>query len=147
MYLNCSFPIISYFVPLCFNIHYTYRNCRQSNIDNNEIEIKALTALLSQLSLSVGYENGSHHENMPIQFWSPLPHFYIVKLGFTVVYISFLISAKQNRLWVLFRTEAVLTCTHNLCFEHKYENYQKFYLKTFIFLWWNFWYIWIGVFA
>ena len=31
----------------------------------------------------------------------PKPHFYIVKLGFTGVYISFLISAQKHRLWVL----------------------------------------------
>ena len=32
------------------------------------------------------------------------PHFYIVKLGFTGVYIIFLISAQKLRLWVLIRT-------------------------------------------
>ena len=32
------------------------------------------------------------------------PHFYIVKLGFTGVYIIFLISAQKHRLWVLVRT-------------------------------------------
>ena len=32
------------------------------------------------------------------------PHFYIVKLGFTGVYIIFLISAQRHRLWVLVRT-------------------------------------------
>ena len=32
------------------------------------------------------------------------PHFYTVKLGFTGVYISFLISAQKHRLWVLVRT-------------------------------------------
>ena len=30
--------------------------------------------------------------------------------------------------------EAVLTSTHNQCFEQKYEKYQNFYLKIFIFL-------------
>ena len=54
------------------------------------------------------------------------PHFYIVKLGFIGVYIIFVISARKHRLWVLVRTEAVLTCTHNLCFEQKCEKYQKF---------------------
>ena len=29
--------------------------------------------------------------------------------------------------------EAVLTSTHNLCFEQKYEKYQFFYLKMFSF--------------
>ena len=46
------------------------------------------------------------------------PHFYMVKLGFTGVYIIFLISA-QN---------------HRLCFEQKYEKYN-FYLKTISFWW------------
>ena len=32
------------------------------------------------------------------------PHFYIVKLGFTGIYIIFLFSAKKHRLWVLIRT-------------------------------------------
>ena len=32
------------------------------------------------------------------------PHFYMVKLGFTGVYIIFLISAQRHRLWVLVRT-------------------------------------------
>ena len=33
---------------------------------------------------------------------------------------NFLIFALKHRLWVL----VVLTCTHNLCFERKYENYH-----------------------
>ena len=41
------------------------------------------------------------------------PHFYIVKLGFTGVYIIFLISAQKHRLWVYI-------------FEQKYEKYQRF---------------------
>ena len=32
------------------------------------------------------------------------PYFYIVKLGFTGVYIIFLISAQKHRFWVLVRT-------------------------------------------
>ena len=32
------------------------------------------------------------------------PHYYIAKLGFTGVYIIFLISAQKHRLWVLVRT-------------------------------------------
>ena len=31
-------------------------------------------------------------------------------------------------------TDAVLTSTHNLCFEQKYEKYQNYYLKFFIFV-------------
>ena len=32
------------------------------------------------------------------------PHFYTVKLGFTGVYINFLIFARKHRLWVFIRT-------------------------------------------
>ena len=35
------------------------------------------------------------------------PHFYIVKLGFTGVYLIFLISAQKHRLWVLVRTASL----------------------------------------
>ena len=53
------------------------------------------------------------------------PHLYIVKLVFTRVYIIFLISAQKHRLWILENhlAEAVLTSTHNLCFEQIYEKY------------------------
>ena len=45
-------------------------------------------------------------------------HFYIVKLGFTGVYIS----------------EAVLTSTHNICFRAKIrKNLKIFHLKIIIF--------------
>ena len=57
------------------------------------------------------------HENTLISFEPLKPHFYIVKLGFTGVYIIFLIVRKSidcgtrwNRL-----AEAVLTSTHRLC--------------------------------
>ena len=62
------------------------------------------------------------HETCPCNEHPLTPHFYIVKLGFTGVYF-FLIFAPKHRLWVLVRTalltEAVLTCTHNQCFEQK----------------------------
>ena len=49
------------------------------------------------------------------------PHLYIIKLGLTGVYLlsyfcskTKIVGTRQNRL-----TEAVLTCTHNQCFEQK----------------------------
>ena len=43
-----------------------------------------------------------------LYYFEPLkPHLYIVKLGFTGVYIIFLISAQRHRLWVLIRTALV----------------------------------------
>ena len=53
------------------------------------------------------------------------PHFYIVKLGFTGVYIIFLISAQKHRLWYSLEPPR----THNLYFEQKFEK------KFNIFIW------------
>ena len=82
-------------------------------------------------------------------------HFYIVKLGFTGVFIIFLISAQNidcgysldeavltsthnlfwAESWKYHRLdEAVLTSTHNLCFEQNPEKYQKFLSENFHFL-------------
>ena len=81
-------------------------------------------------------------------FYPVKPHFYIVKLGFTGVFIIFHISAQNidcgysleprrrggsNDYPQSMFCEAVLTSTHNLCFEQKYEKYH-FYLKSFHFL-------------
>ena len=60
-------------------------------------------------------------QTCPYSEYPLTPHFYIVKLGFTGVYICFLIFALKHRLWELVRTR-----THNLCFEQKYENKHTF---------------------
>ena len=70
-------------------------------------------------------------------FYPLKPHFYTVKLGFTGVYIIFLISAQKHILYVLVR----VTSTHNLCFEQKHEKYQNFLSENFHFLVVNFQYI------
>ena len=54
------------------------------------------------------------------------PHFYIVKPGFTGVYIILLFFSTQN-----IYSKAVLTSTHNLCFELKCEKYQSFLSEFF----------------
>ena len=61
---------------------------------------------------------------MSVCFIPPYTPLLYRKLGFTGVYIIFLFFDLKHRLLVLV-TEAVLTCTHNLCFEQKYENSQK----------------------
>ena len=83
-------------------------------------------------------------------------HFYIVKLGFTGIYIVFLILLKKNidcgysleppqqeyekiirfffNLKISFLAEAVLTSIHNICFEQDYEKISElFYLNFFPF--------------
>ena len=64
------------------------------------------------------------------------PHFYIVKLGFTGVYIIFLISAQNIDCGYSLEPprRAVLTSTYNPCFEQKYENYQSFSSENFPFM-------------
>ena len=59
------------------------------------------------------------------------PHFYMykVKLGFTGVYIIFLISAQKHRLWVLVRTASSI---YVLC--RYIKKYQNFLSKLFSFL-------------
>ena len=63
------------------------------------------------------------------------PHFYIVKQGFTggTHYFSYF-YLKTWILWVLIRSEAVLTNAHSLCFEQKFEKYQNFLSENFHFL-------------
>ena len=69
---------------------------------------------------------------------------YIVKLGFTEVYIIFLLSAQNIDCWYS------LVGTHLskavLCFEQKYEKYQFFLSEIFQFLE-VFLYISIGMFS
>ena len=81
-----------------------------------------------------------------------MTHFYIVKLEFTGVYITFLISAQKHTLWLLVTHNVFLLknircvyslepprrggskSTPNLCFEQKYEKYQSFLSENFQFL-------------
>ena len=59
------------------------------------------------------------------------PHFYTVKLGFKIVDIIFLISAQKQRLQYSLEPpcQAVLTSTHNLCLEQKYEKKIRSFLS------------------
>ena len=54
----------------------------------------------------------------------PAPHFYIVKLGFTGVYIFF---ALKHRLWVLVRTPTINVLSKNK------KNITIFHLKIIVF--------------
>ena len=58
------------------------------------------------------------------------PHYYIVKLGFTGVNIIFLISAQKQIVGIRYNCliKAVLTNTHNLCFEQKYEKISEIFI-------------------
>ena len=58
----------------------------------------------------------------PCNVYTLTPNFYIEKTGVYRGVHYFHIFALKHMLWVL--DEAVLTCTHNICFEQKYENRQ-----------------------
>ena len=78
-----------------------------------------------KLEVGVAYYFIQHITKTRLYNFDPLkPHFYVVKLGFTGVYIIFLISAQKHRLWVVVRT-------HSLCFEQKYEIYKSFLTENF----------------
>ena len=64
------------------------------------------------------------------------PHFYIVKLGFTGVYVIFLISSKNIDCGYSLEPprRGGSNEYHNLCFEQKYEKYQNFSSEKFHFL-------------
>ena len=64
------------------------------------------------------------------------PHYYIVKLGFTGVYIIFLISAQKHRLWVLVRTASpIYVLSRNMKnISFLSENFQFLEIKFSIYL-------------
>ena len=64
------------------------------------------------------------------------PHFYIVKLGFTGVYVVFLISTQNIDCGYSLKPprRGGSNEYHNLCFEQKFEKYQIFLSENFQFL-------------
>ena len=98
----------------------------------SDVNIRTWVARAKKVDVSGGLSNITKTD---LYNFDPLkPHFCIVKLGFTGVYIIFLISAQKHRLWVLVRTASASSSTHNLRFEQKYEKYQKFLSENFQFL-------------
>ena len=117
--------------------------CTSGHVRPVKIQIRLrIRAVWSESSLCANWIAGDvkflHITKTYLYYFDPLKtHFYIVKLGFTGVYIIFLISAQKHRMWVLVRTASsrrFLTSTHNLCFEQKYEKYQHFFSENFHFL-------------
>ena len=82
------------------------------------------------------YSTISHEEIITktcLYYFDPLkPHFYIVKLGFTGLYIIFLISAQNIECG--YSLEPPRPSTHILCFEQKYEKYPTFLSENFYIL-------------
>ena len=81
-------------VRMFFQVSY---NCPIESVEGkNNRHVTVLGSILKSLNLIT---------KTCLYDFDPLkPHFYIVKLGFTGVYIIFLISAQKHILWVLVRT-------------------------------------------
>ena len=74
--------------------------------------------------------------------FNPLkPHFYIVKLEFTGVYIIFLIFAQNHRLWVLVRT-IMYVLNRNMKISDCLSGNFHFFYYFFFFL---FYFVFLGV--
>ena len=71
------------------------------------IPVPLIMGYVDDLNVSRGYPAKRHFDSTKtcLNNFDPLkPHFYIVKLGLTGVYISFLIFVQKHRLWVLVKT-------------------------------------------
>ena len=69
-----------------------------------------------------------HHKNtLPYSFDHLKPHFYTVKLGFTGVYINFLLSAQNIDCGYSLEPprRGGSNKYHNICFKQKYEHYEN----------------------
>ena len=78
------------------------------------------------------------------------PHFYIVKLRSTGVYIIFLFLLKNIDCGYSLEPPSQggsNEYTQSMFWAKIWKIYQNFYLKMFSFWWWKFQYIWIGVFS
>ena len=78
------------------------------------------------------------------------PHFYMVKLGFTGVYIIFLISAQNINCGYSLespRRGGSNDYPLSIIWAEIWKNVRLFLSKIFSFWRWNFLYIWIGVFS
>ena len=78
------------------------------------------------------------------------PHFYIEKLGFTGVYIIFLIFAQNIDCWYSLEPPhrgGSNEYPQSMFWAEIWKKYQIFCLKIFCFWRWKFQYIWIGVFS
>ena len=83
-----------------------------------------------------GGESKSGIQKTSLYNFDPLkPHFYIVKLGFTGVYIIFLISAQNKSTLRTASARRFKRVPTIYAFQQKYEKYQNFFLKIFIFGW------------
>ena len=87
----------------CPNIQGRYGSYRVTKISVQWAKYNRLLFDMRMI-MCIGFPKLSITKTHLYNFDPLIPHFYIVKLGFTGIYIIFLISAQKHRLWVLVRT-------------------------------------------
>ena len=119
--------------------------CARAAITESSLHISAVRSKSSQGVLRVAKDPKRLQANSEdsdlitktyLYNFDPLkPHFYIVKLGFTGVYIIFLISAQNIDCGYSLEPprRGGSHEYHNLCFEKKKEKYQYFLSENFPF--------------
>ena len=90
----------------------------------------SLLLLIFSDVVSVTHQESPHYitKTCPCNEHPLTPHFYIVKLGFTGVYIIFLFLLQNIGCGYSLEPR-----THNLCFEQKNETLQKNYIENYHF--------------
>ena len=96
-YMSTAQDLISLSLSVCRIIGL----CR---INQQKIRVLMRLCRCAGRPVSAHFANAQKHKTCLYNFDPLKPHFYIVKLGFTGVYIIFLISAQKHRLWVTVRT-------------------------------------------
>ena len=88
------------YLLVCYTIQRFYRMCRLQKAASHTISLRIYAIRTGFLPKDLLNITKTRLYNV-----DPLkPHFYVVKLAFTGVYIIFLISAQKHRLWVHVRT-------------------------------------------
>ena len=114
-------------------------NKKKTSRGLNQFYSRETSVLTADAAPNNKHNCGKHITKTYLYNFHPLkPNFYIEKLGFTGVYIIFLISAQNHRLWVLVRTASprrfqrvptIYVLSRNV------KNIRIFHLHIFIFWW------------
>ena len=110
-----------------------------------------LHSTIDNINIGIPRKGRNHITKTCLYNFDPLkPYFYIAKLGFTGVYIIVFISAKKIDCGYSLeppRRGDSNEYPQSMFWTEIWKNIRVFYLKIFSFWWWNFLYVWIGVFS
>ena len=147
---QCNCPI--YQVSPIVSLRVVYGNCPKILYTANPYDKMLEQTVQTQIRMKDQSEQGLHYiTKTRLYNFDPLkPHFYIVKLGFTGVYIIFLISAQNIDCWYSLELPRRGGSNEYLqsMFWAEIWKISDFFIWNFSVFWrWNFLYIWIGMFS